>query len=89
MHKDADHEKPVGGEILAHGRDYTHVRVRLEDGQEIQAVIGKPALRKVGCVFGDLVGWNVRVVFRQPPRMARIIELRNPNRRTAATDGDK
>jgi hypothetical protein len=70
------HVDAVTGEILAHGNDFRQVRVRLATGEEILAVL--PNLRKFGCLFGTLVGWKVRVAFRQPPKMPRVIELARP-----------
>jgi hypothetical protein len=75
MPKFADNDAP-SGEILAHGNDFRQVRVRLANGEEIVAVL--PKLRKFGCLFGPLVGWKVRVAFRQAPKMPRVIDLERP-----------
>lgn len=63
----------VVGEVVAHGFNYRHLQLRLITGEEISAVL--PTNRKFGCLFGSLVGWQVKVVFRQPPKMARIVDL--------------
>jgi hypothetical protein len=55
----------VVGEILGHGSDFRQVCVRLQDGREVVVVL--PKLRKYGCLFGTMVGWRARVLFRQPP----------------------
>ena len=66
------------GEILAHGSDFCQVRVRLDDGREVIAVL--PKARRFGCLFGDLVGWKARMTFPQPPKMPRVIDLQQPER---------
>lgn len=66
----------IASEILGHRNDFRQVHVRLANGEEIVAVL--PKLRKFGCLFGTLVGWKVRVVFRQPPKMPRVIDLEGP-----------
>jgi hypothetical protein len=73
--EDAKQSTDAVGEIVAHGRDFLHVRVRLEDDREVVAVIPKSRIRKLGCWFGDFVGWRVRVGFPQPPRAPRIVEF--------------
>jgi hypothetical protein len=74
--KSTDPNETAVGEIVAHGRNFSHVLVRLDRGDEINAVI--PKTSKLGCLFGSLVGWKVRVLFRKPPKMARIVELGRP-----------
>ena len=69
------HDDAVAGEILAHGSDFRQVRVRLANGEEIIAVL--PKLRRFGW-FGNLVGWKVRVAFRQPSELPRVIDLERP-----------
>ncbi len=66
------------GEILAHSPNFLHVEVRLANGEEIKAVISKSIVRQLGCIFGNMVGWKVRVVLARPPKMHRIIELQKP-----------
>jgi hypothetical protein len=67
---------PVAGEVLAHGSNLRHLCVRLTGGDEIEAVL--PKNQKFGCLFGSLVGWRVKVVFRPPPKMARVVDLARP-----------
>ena len=65
--------KTVLGEVIAHGSEFRQVRVRLEGGREVEAVI--PTTRKFGCLFGSLVGWSVRVALREAPKKARVVQL--------------
>ena len=67
---------PVSGVVLGHGSDYRQLRVLLVTGQETIAVL--PTTRKFGCLFGSLVGWNVKVVVRKAPKMARVVDLARP-----------
>jgi hypothetical protein len=65
------------GVIVEHAKSSSHhVEVKLEDGRHVKAVISKSVLRKLGCVFGLLVGWHVRVVLRESPMMAKVVEIR-------------
>lgn len=66
----------LAGEILEHGPNWFQVRVRLESGEEIEAVI--PRTRRFGCLFGALIGWQVQIVIRKPPRLARVVDLHRP-----------
>jgi hypothetical protein len=67
----------VDGKVLAHGRDYRHLTVRLSSGEDISAVL--PATRKFGCPFGSLIGWKVKVVLHEQPKMSRIVESERPD----------
>lgn len=73
MTSEPDADRSVIGEILAHGRNFRQLHVRLDDGREVVAVL--PKTRKFGCLFGSLVGWKVRVAFLKPPKAPRIVEL--------------
>jgi hypothetical protein len=52
--------------------------VRLDDGADIEAILPKSALRKVGCLFGPLQnGQVVTVSLRDLPRQNRIVDVTN------------
>lgn len=69
----------VKGEILGRGSDPRQVRVRMQTGEEILAVLPRiRAMRKFGCLFGTLVGWKACVVIPKPPRMPRVVDLSRP-----------
>ena len=63
------------GEIVSRGKKVNQIKVRLETGEVVQAVIPRPILRQLGPVFGTLKGWTVRIAFREPPKNHRVIEL--------------
>jgi hypothetical protein len=74
-------EKKAGYEY-AEGTIAEHCRalefaVRLGDGRDVVAAIPKSRLKKPGCLLGSLVGWRVTVVFRWPPKMPTILEIRH------------
>jgi hypothetical protein len=60
--------------------------VRLATGEEV--VAGKKLPRRIGCIFGPLIGCKVKVVLRPPPRAARIVELVAPPDRTYSVSRD-
>jgi hypothetical protein len=71
---DLSREEPVEGVIISTSPRYV---VRLVTGEEVRA--GHKLPRRFGCLFGTLVGWNVKVVVRCPPKSARIVELFRPH----------
>ena len=66
----------VSGVVLGHGSEYRQLRVLLVTGQETIAVL--PTTRKFGCLFGSLVGWNVKIALRKSPKLARVVDLARP-----------
>ena len=56
--------------------DERSLRVSLEDGREISAPI--PRYRKIGCLFGSLVGYDVTVLMKPPPKVPRVVSLSRP-----------
>jgi hypothetical protein len=52
--------------------------VRLDDGTNIEAILPKSMLRKLGCLFGPLKdGLVVTVSLHEPPKPHRIIAVTN------------
>jgi hypothetical protein len=52
--------------------------VRLNDGTNVEAILPKSVLRKLGCLFGPLKdGLVVTVSLHDPPKQHRIIDVRN------------
>jgi hypothetical protein len=64
------------GVITSHDKNYSHVRVRLDDGADIVAVL--PNLRRLGSLFGPLTDWKVRVLFRKAQKLPRVVRLARP-----------
>jgi hypothetical protein len=62
--------EPVEGVIVALRSQYV---IRLVTGEEVKASLKLP--RRIGCIFGSLIGWRVKLVRRRPPKSARIVEL--------------
>ena len=61
------------GVVIGQASNARHLRIQLANGEELTAVL--PNSRKFGCLFGSLVGWHVKVVRKQPPRMSRVVDL--------------
>ncbi len=56
--------------------------VRLENGQELEAILPLSIRSKVGCLFGPLqAGQPVRVKLMESPRPHRIVDLNHANGR--------
>ncbi|MEZ6142332.1 MAG: hypothetical protein R3B84_17370 [Zavarzinella sp.] len=52
--------------------------VRPEDGTDVEAILPKSVLRKIGCLFGPLPdGRVVTVSLHEPPKQHRIINVAN------------
>ena len=63
----------LDGEVIAH-LGGNQVLVRLVDGREVPAVINRKVARDAYFV---VEGDRVKIVFRQEPKRARIVELRH------------
>ena len=49
--------------------------VQLPDGRMVDATFP----RRTGCMFGDPIGWRVRIAFRPAPRKPAFIIGRSPD----------
>ena len=78
----AIHRKPgveyFDGAITSISRPM-HFSVRLDDGRDIVAALPKSTLKRLGCLFGDLIGCRVVVVFADAPKPPRIVDLSIPS----------
>ena len=65
------------GEIVARGKKANQVKVRLDNGEIVLAVITQSLLRQIESRNGALHGLPVWVALRDPPKNHRVIEILN------------
>ncbi len=60
---------PQADGVIADVKGRSAIIVRLDDDREISATFP----RRLGCIFGNLVGWRVRIAFRPTPAKPAFI----------------